>query len=109
MNLNIFSDLRKPGLVPGESLSPSIKIDSVKEKYLAYNMTNRMRSFHMKLINILKRVKTKTGLDSNTYKSMYPTGCVPPTLNSAYNKKKYAEILLRYRWPFIKGNVFVGE
>ena len=46
--LNIFSDLRKPGLVPGKSLSPSIKIDSVKEKYSAYNMTNRMRSFHMK-------------------------------------------------------------
>ena len=29
-----------------------------------------------KLINILKRVKNQTGLDSNTYKSMYPTGCV---------------------------------
>ena len=31
-----------------------------------------------KLIGILKRVKNQTGLDSNTYKSMYPTGCVPP-------------------------------
>ena len=31
-----------------------------------------------KLISILKRVKSQTGLDSNTYKSMYPTGCVPP-------------------------------
>ena len=31
-----------------------------------------------KLINILKRVKNQTGLDSITYKSMYPTGCVPP-------------------------------
>ena len=30
------------------------------------------------LISILKRVKNETGLDSNTYKSMYPTGCVPP-------------------------------
>ena len=30
-----------------------------------------------KLISILKRVKNQTGLDSNTYKSMYPTGCVP--------------------------------
>ena len=47
MNPNIFSDLRKPGLVPGKSLSLSTKIDSVKEKYLAYNMTSRMRSFHM--------------------------------------------------------------
>ena len=31
------------------------------------------------------------------------------TLNSTYNEKKYAEILLRYRWLFIKGNVFIGE
>ena len=35
-------------------------------------------SIKIKLINILKRVKNQTGLDSNTYKSMYPTGCVPP-------------------------------
>ena len=35
-------------------------------------------SIKNKLINILKRVKSQTGLDSNTYKSMYPTGCVPP-------------------------------
>ena len=32
-----------------------------------------------KLISILKRVKNQTGLDSLTYKSMYPTGCVPPS------------------------------
>ena len=56
---NIFSDLRKPGLVPGESLSPSIKIDFVKEKYLAYNMTNRMRSFHMKLATEYGRENVK--------------------------------------------------
>ena len=31
-----------------------------------------------KLINILKRVKNQTSLHSVTYKSMYPTGCVPP-------------------------------
>ena len=31
-----------------------------------------------KLISILKKVKNQTGLDSLTYKSMYPTGCVPP-------------------------------
>ena len=35
-------------------------------------------SIKNKIINILKRVKNQTGLDSNTYKSMYPTGCVPP-------------------------------
>ena len=31
-----------------------------------------------KLINILKRVKSQTGLSIQTYKAMYPTGCVPP-------------------------------
>ena len=31
-----------------------------------------------KLINILKRVKCQTGLDNNTYKAMYPTGCGAP-------------------------------
>ena len=35
-------------------------------------------SIKNKLINILKRVKNQTGLNSNAYKSMYPTGCVPP-------------------------------
>ena len=35
----------------------------------------------------------------------------PPmgTLNSAYNKKKYAEILLHYRQLFVKDDVFIGE
>ena len=31
-----------------------------------------------KLINILKRVRNQAGLDSVPYKSMYPTGCIPP-------------------------------
>ena len=35
-------------------------------------------SIKNKLISILKGVKNQTGLDSNTYKSMYPTGCVTP-------------------------------
>ena len=43
-------------------------------KTIAKDPTNSIKN---KLINILKRVKTKTGLGSNTYKSMYPTGCVP--------------------------------
>ena len=33
-----------------------------------------------KLINILKRVKSQTGLSNQTYKSMYPTVCVPQVL-----------------------------
>ena len=44
-------------------------------KSITKDPTNSIKN---KLINILKRVKTKTGLDSNIYKSMYPTGCVPP-------------------------------
>ena len=36
MNLNIFLDLRKPGLVPGNSLSPSTYINSVIEKIKVY-------------------------------------------------------------------------
>ena len=36
-------------------------------------------SIKNKPISIRKRVKNQTGLDSNTYKSMYPTGCVPPS------------------------------
>ena len=50
MNLNIFSDLRKPGLVPGESLSLSTNINSVLEKNQIYNMSNRKRSLHVQKI-----------------------------------------------------------
>ena len=39
------------------------------------NPTNKIKN---KLINILKRVKSQTGLDSNTYKAMYPMGCGAP-------------------------------
>ena len=31
------------------------------------------------------------------------------TLNSTYNEKKYAEILLHYRQLFVKNDVFIGE
>ena len=31
------------------------------------------------------------------------------TLNSTYNEKKYAEILLRYRWLFIKDDFIIGR
>ena len=42
MNLNIFSDLRKPGLVPGESLSLSTKFDSVLEKNQTYKVIENL-------------------------------------------------------------------
>ena len=40
--------------------------------------SNPTNSIKNQLISILKRVKNQTGLNGNTYKSMYPTGCVPP-------------------------------
>ena len=43
-------------------------------KTLTKDPTNAIKN---KLISILKRVKQQSGLDSNTSKSMYPTGCVP--------------------------------
>ena len=36
-------------------------------------------SIKNKLISMLKRVKNQTGLDTNTYRSLYPTGCVLPS------------------------------
>ena len=47
MKLNISSDLRKPGLVPGKSLSPATNFGSVLEKSWIYIMSNRMRNLHM--------------------------------------------------------------
>ena len=37
--------------------------------------TNKMKN---KLINILNRVKSQTGLDNSTYRAMYPMGCRAP-------------------------------
>ena len=44
-------------------------------KAITKDPTNTIKN---KLINILKKIKTRTGLGTNTYKSMYPTGCVTP-------------------------------
>ena len=44
-------------------------------RFIPWDPTNTIKN---KLINILKRVKSQTGLNNQTYKAMYPTGCVPP-------------------------------
>ena len=44
-------------------------------KVISKDPTNTIKN---KLINILKNIKIKSGLGTNIYKSMYPTGCVPP-------------------------------
>ena len=60
--LLLFSDLRKPGLVPGKSLSLSTKIDSVLEKYLSY------KEFH-----IVKRTDQQHNNANNTERNRkYP-------------------------------------
>ena len=42
---------------------------------IQWDPTNTIKN---KLIAILKNVKSQTGLCNQTYKGMYPTGCVPP-------------------------------
>ena len=42
---------------------------------IPWDPTNTIKN---KLINILKRVKSQTDLNNQTYKAMYSTGCVPP-------------------------------
>ena len=44
---------------------------------IPWDPTNTIKN---KLINILRRVKSQTSLESVTYKLMYPMGCVPPVL-----------------------------
>ena len=51
-------------------------------KAIPWDPTNTIK---YKLNNILKRVKSQTGLDSVTYKSMYLTGCVPQVLWAPQN------------------------
>ena len=43
---------------------------------IPWDPTNTIKN---KLITILKRVKNQTGISNQTYKAMYPTGCVPPS------------------------------
>ena len=49
MKLNIFSDLRKPGLVPGKSLSLAQNYVFCFGESLIYIMSNRMRNLHIQL------------------------------------------------------------
>ena len=44
-------------------------------KSIQWDPTNTTKN---KLITILKRVKSQTGLSNQTYKAMYSMGCVPP-------------------------------
>ena len=49
----------------------------------------------------------------NSYLSVLPCVSFPlgitSTFNYAYNEKQYVEILLHYRWLFVKGDVIIGE
>ena len=46
---------------------------------IPWDPTNAIKN---KIINILKRVKSQTGLSNQTYKAMYPTGYIPPKFYS---------------------------
>ena len=99
---NIFSDLRKPGLVPGKSLSLSTKIDSVLEKYLSYIMTNRMRSIHMNL-------STDYGRETNIFSDLRKPGLVPGKSLSLSTKidsvlEKYLSYIMTNRMRSIHMN-----
>ena len=53
----------------------NLLLNQITYRAIPKDPTNTIKN---KLINILKRVKNHTGLNSATYKSMYPTGCVSP-------------------------------
>ena len=53
MKHNIFSDLRKPGLVPGESLSLSKIYEFCFRETLIYKMSNRMRNLHKQIVRYI--------------------------------------------------------
>ena len=46
---------------------------------IPWDPTNAIKN---KLINILKRVKSQTRLNNQTYTAIYPTGCIPPKFYS---------------------------
>ena len=71
MKLNIFSDLRKPGLVPGKSLYLAQNYVFCFGETLIYIMSNRIRNLHkqlkifyfnIKIFYLSLAVITKTGL-----------------------------------------------
>ena len=49
--------------------------DTKTYRVIQTDPTSRLKN---KLINILRRIKTATGLQENIYKKMYPTGASPP-------------------------------
>ena len=61
-------------------------VDYIKKAKEILEDTNTYRVIHTdptsrlknKLINILRRIKTTTGMPDNIYKKMYPTGASPP-------------------------------
>ena len=57
-------------------------------KSIQRDPTNTIKN---KLITILKRVKSQTGLSNQTYKAVYPTGCVPPS--SMVSPRSISQIL----------------
>ena len=57
-------------------------------KSIQWDPTNTIKN---KLLTILKRVKRLAGLSNQTYKAMYPMGCVPPS--SMVSPRSISQIL----------------
>ena len=51
--------------------------DTITYRLLKMDPTNKQRS---KLINILRRIKTESGIEDTTYRKMHPTGVSSPKL-----------------------------
>ena len=78
-SLTFSSDLRKPWLVPGKSLSSTQIISSVLEKSQIYIMLNRMRSLHMQLYFTFHFTGAMTRISSLDILHLYYTSLVPWT------------------------------
>ena len=51
--------------------------DTITYRPLNMDLTNKQKN---KLINILKRIKTESGMEDTTYRKMYPAGASSPKL-----------------------------
>ena len=77
---------------------PSSKYMNSQNVY-AMKIINNSLEHSYKTIPI-KRVKSQTGLSNQTYKSMYPTGCVPPS-SMAFPRSTRQTLLLGLWCPAV--------
>ena len=76
------------------------------DRAIPWDPINKIKT---KLINILKRVKSQTGLDNNTYKVMYPTGCRAPKFYGFPKIHKQGTPLRAYSVQLWIGHLWCGQ